>query len=125
MPARPGRAARTFGPFFIVAGTMHFVIPRFYEAIVPEQLARWRRELVMASGVAEILGGLGVMFPRTRRIASWWSVATLAVVFPANLHMALQPERYAHSFPGGELGLWLRLPLQLPVILWAWAAGRD
>jgi uncharacterized membrane protein len=58
------------------------------------------------SGVAEILGGLGVMFPRTRRIASWWSVATLVAVFPANLHMASHSERYAQSFPGGELGLY-------------------
>jgi uncharacterized membrane protein len=102
---------------------MHFVVPRFYEAIIPEQLAGWRRGLVVASGVAEILGGLGVLFPRTRRIASWWSVVTLVAVFPANLHMALYPDRYL--VPGGRAALYLRLPLQVPVIMWAWAAGRD
>ncbi len=106
------------------AGALHFLIPRAYEAIVPDWLPA-RRELVYASGVAEFLGGLGVLFPKTRRFASWWSIATLVVVFPANLHMALHAERYAQSFPGGELGLWLRLPLQLPVIAWAWAAGRE
>jgi uncharacterized membrane protein len=119
------RPRHWFGPFFMVAGTMHFVVPKFYEASIPDQLATWRKELVMWSGVAEILGGLGVLFPRTRRLASRWSVATLAVVFPANLHMALHPERYAERFPGGERGLWLRLPIQLPLIAWAHAAGRS
>ena len=113
-----------FGPFFVFAGTMHFVVPRFYRAIIPDQLRPWRREIVVASGIAEVLGGLGVMFRPTRRLASWWSVATLVVVFPANLHMALHPERYAERFPGGEAGLWLRLPLQVPVIVWARVAGR-
>jgi uncharacterized membrane protein len=123
MPAGSSRAARSFGSFFIAAGAMHFVVPRFYEAIIPERLARWRRELVVASGVAEILGGLGVLFPRTRRLASRWSVATLMAVFPANLHMALHADRY--PVPGGKAALYLRLPLQVPVIVWAWAAGRD
>lgn len=114
-----------FGPFFMVAGTMHFVVPKFYEASIPDQLAPWRKQLVVWSGVAEILGGLGVLFPRTRRLASLWSVATLVVVFPANLHMAMHPERYAERFPGGEAGLWIRLPIQLPLIAWARAAARD
>ncbi len=117
-------AAWTFGPFFVGAGVMHFVAPKFYRAIVPDQLGAYRHELVVASGIAEILGGLGVLLPRTRRLGSWWSIATLVVVFPANLHMALHPERYAERFPGGAFGLWLRLPLQLPVIAWPRAAGR-
>ena len=113
---------RLFGPFFVVAGVMHFVIPRTYEAIVPRALPA-RRELVYASGVAEIACGLGVLHPRTRRAASLLSVATLAAVFPANVNMALNPDRY--DVPGGRAALWLRLPLQLPLALWALAAGRD
>ncbi|MFN2591097.1 MAG: hypothetical protein ABR518_10065 [Actinomycetota bacterium] len=116
-------AARTFGPFFMAAGAMHFVVPKYYEAIIPDAISPWRRELVVASGIAEILGGLGVLVPRTRRLASRWSVATLVAVFPANVHMALNPDRY--DVPGGSVSLYLRLPLQVPVILWAWAAGRD
>jgi uncharacterized membrane protein len=113
---------RLFGPFFVFAGAMHFVIPRTYEAIVPRALPA-PRALVYASGVAEIAGGLGTMHPRTRRAASLWSVATLAAVFPANVNMALNPDRY--QVPGGRTALWLRLPLQLPLALWALAAGRD
>ena len=65
--------ARLFGPFFVFAGAMHFVIPRQYKAIMPDYLPA-HRELVAASGVAEIAGGLGVMHPRTRRAASWWTL---------------------------------------------------
>ena len=114
--------ARLFGPFFVFAGIMHFVIPRQYRAIVPDYLPA-HRELVAASGVAEIAGGLGVMHPRARRLASWWSVATLIAVFPANVHMALHPDRY--KVPGGRTALYARLPVQLVFIAWALAAGRS
>jgi uncharacterized membrane protein len=114
--------SRLFGPFFIFAGVMHFVIPRSYRAIVPPQLPN-KRAIVYASGVAEIAGGAGVLHPRTRKAASAWSVATLLAVFPANVHMALNPERY--KVPGGRVALYLRLPVQALFIAWAIAAGRD
>jgi uncharacterized membrane protein len=114
--------ARLFGPFFVFAGVMHFVIPRTYEAIVPDWLPA-RRALVQASGVAEIAGGLAVLHPRTRRAGSRFSIATLLAVFPANVHMALHPERY--GVPGGRRSLYARLPVQLLFIAWARAAGRD
>jgi uncharacterized membrane protein len=100
---------------------MHFVIPRQYEAIVPDRVPA-RRAIVYASGVAEIAGGLGVMHPRSRSAASRWSIATLVAVFPANVHMALHPDRY--RVPGGRLALYARLPLQGAFIAWAAAAGR-
>ena len=118
---RRPNAAQTFGAFFVTAGVMHFVIPGQYEAIVPDRLPA-RRALVYASGVAEIAGGAGVLHPRTRSAAAWWSVATLLAVFPANVHMAVHPERY--KLPGGRAGLYARLPLQGAAIAWALAAGR-
>src|SRR3954447_21207502 len=102
---------------------MHFVIPRTYAAIVPDYLPA-HRELVYASGVAEIAGGAGVLHPRTREAAGWWSVATLLAVFPANVHMALHPERY-RKVPGGTAALYARLPLQAAAIAWAIAAARE
>jgi uncharacterized membrane protein len=113
---------RLFGPFFILAGVMHFVIPRSYTAIVPPQLPN-KRAMVYASGVAEIAGGAGILHARTRKAASAWSVATLLAVFPANVHMALSPDRY--RVPGGRLALYLRLPVQALFIAWAIAARRD
>ena len=117
------RAAPTFAAFFGGAGALHFVIPRQYAAIMPDWLPR-RRELVYASGVAEIAGGALVLHPRTRRAGSLWSVATLLAVFPANVHMALNHERY-RNVPGGRAGLLARLPVQALFIAWAAAAGRE
>jgi uncharacterized membrane protein len=92
---------RLFGPVFIFAGIMHFVIPRAYESIVPDYLPA-HRALVYASGVAEIAGGIGVLHTRTRPMGSWWSIATLIAVFPANVHMALHPDRYPRFGAGGR-----------------------
>lgn len=75
------------------------------------------RELVLASGAAEMLGGATALHPRTRTFARWWLIATLVGVFPANLHMALHPERYRKIPPWA---LWARLPLQGGFIVWAW-----
>ena len=113
---------RLFGPVFIFAGMLHFVIPKTYAAIVPDWLPA-HTELVYASGVAEIAGGAALLHPSTRRIGSLWSIATLLAVFPANVQMALNPDRY--EVPGGSVALWLRLPLQAALIAWAHAAGRD
>jgi uncharacterized membrane protein len=105
--------------FFVAAGILHFVKPGPYEAIVPDELPA-HRELVFASGVAEIAGGLGVLPARSARWAGWWLIATLIGVFPANVTMAVNAERY-HSIP--EVLLWLRLPLQALLVAWVWAAS--
>jgi uncharacterized membrane protein len=114
---------RLFGPTFIFAGVMHFVIPRTYESIMPDYLPA-HRALVYASGVAEIAGGAALMNPSTRRAGSWLSIATLIAVFPANVHMAAHPDRYP-ELPGGRTTLLARLPLQLFFIKWAHAAGAE
>lgn len=111
------------GPFFIVAGAMHFIIPRVYRSIVPPWLPA-PTALVYASGVAEIAGGAGLLHPRLRRAAGWWLIATLVGVFPANLHMALHPEEFS-QVPGGRRALIARLPLQLLFIAWVAGAMAD
>ena len=113
---------RLFGPFFVFAGIMHFVKTRAYERIMPPYVPR-HREAVYASGVAEIAGGLATMFPSTRRAGSAWSIATLIAVFPANLHMAIEAEKFEKAVPGGRNALYARLPVQLLLIAWAYAAG--
>lgn len=114
---------RLCGPFFILAGALHFIRPETYMKIVPRWLPA-HRELVYASGVAEIAGGAGLMHPRTRRLASFWLVATLVAVFPANVEMALHPERYGRRMPGARVVFLARLPLQLVLIAWVRATGR-
>jgi uncharacterized membrane protein len=108
------------GPFFVIAGALHFVRPRLYRAIMPPWVPA-HDAMVAASGAAEIAGGVGLMVPRTRRVAGWWLVATLVGVFPANLHMAMNPEQYS-KIPAAAL--WARLPLQGVCIAWVLRAAR-
>jgi uncharacterized membrane protein len=113
---------RLAGPAFVATGLLHFVTPRTYERIMPPYLPA-HRELVYASGAAEIAGGLALLAPdpRVRRAGGWWMTATLLGVFPANVHMALHPERY-RRIP--RPALFARLPLQAAFIAWALAAAR-
>ena len=106
----------------VLAGINHFIDPATYVAMMPSALP-WHLELVYASGVFEILGGLGLIHPRTRRLAGWGLIALLVAIFPANLNMAVN-----HLPLGGkvvpEWTLWARLPLQIVFILWAWWVSR-
>jgi uncharacterized membrane protein len=104
------------GAFFVAAGTLHFVKTDAYAAIVPDGLPR-KREIVYASGIAELAGGAGVLVPRTRRAAGWWLIATLIAIFPANVNMAVNAARF-RAVP--EPLLWARLPLQGLLIGWVW-----
>jgi uncharacterized membrane protein len=91
-----------------------------YERIMPDYLPR-HHELVLLSGLAEIAGGVGVLVPQTRRAAAWGIVLMLVAVFPANVWMVQHPER----FPGVPMwAMWLRLPLQVPLIWWAYRYTR-
>lgn len=109
------QSQRLLGATFVALGSLHFLRPGAYETIMPDYLPV-QRELVLASGAAEIIGGGGVLLKRTRTIAGWWLIATLIAIFPANLHMALHPARYPAFAPAL---LWARLPLQAVLILWA------
>lgn len=109
-------ARAVVGASFITTGLLHLVRPRMYEAIMPAYLPR-HRELVLASGVAELAGGVGVLHPRTRRAAGWWLIATLVGVFPANVEMAVHPERFTRI---PKPLLYARLPLQGAMIAWVW-----
>jgi uncharacterized membrane protein len=110
------------GPFYVFAGVMHFVIPKVYERIMPPWLPA-HRELVYASGVAEIVGGAALMHPdpKVRRFGGWFETATMAAVFPANVHMALNPDDF-RDVP--KPGLYARLPFQALFVGWALAAAR-
>ncbi|MDQ3587336.1 MAG: DoxX family membrane protein [Actinomycetota bacterium] len=107
---------RVLGLTFLAAGANHFAMPKAYEAIMPGYLPA-HRELVLASGVAEAVGGAGVLSERTTKLAGWWLILTLVAVFPANVHMALHAGRY-EKVP--EAALWARLPGQALFMLWIW-----
>lgn len=104
--------------FFVVAGLNHFRDPGFYLAMMPPFLP-WHRELVLWSGVFEVIGGVLVLVPALRRLAGWGLIALLIAVFPANIYAAV-----AHVQPPGEhiapILLWVRLPFQALFIAWVY-----
>jgi uncharacterized membrane protein len=114
-PSRLGLAA-----FMIGAGIMHFVAPGFYMPLIPRSLGS-PRAWVLGSGVAEIAAGLLTAMPRTHRTGAWATVLVLILVFPGNIKMAVDSGVPATP---AELLPWLRLPLQIPMIAWAYRHTR-
>jgi uncharacterized membrane protein len=107
---------------YLAAGLMHFIKPGFFLKIMPPYLPA-HQLLVALSGVAEVLLGLGLLFPATRSWAAWGIILLLIAVFPANVYMAYAPPFQAIS----PWIRWGRLPLQGLLIWWAWqytAPGR-
>lgn len=101
---------------FAVAGINHFIHPDGYLRIMPPWLG-WHAQLVLISGIFEILFGLLLIPPRTRSAAARCIIGLLIAVFPANIQMTIN---YLHN---NSPFLWitiLRLPLQLVLILWAY-----
>ncbi len=107
--------------FFCTAGVMHFVDAEFFLAMMPPYLP-YHHELVAISGVFELLGGLGLLIPQTRKFASWGLFALLIAVYPANFHMMLHPEDFADLGP--PIGLYIRMPFQFLFLAWVFWIGR-
>ena len=100
--------------FMLVAGTMHFVNPDFFLKIMPPYLPL-HSELVMLSGLCEVLLGILLLVPGSSRLAAWGIVALLIAVFPANVYL------YQHQeiMPAPSFVHFLRLPFQGVLVLWA------
>jgi uncharacterized membrane protein len=111
------KAARIFtGPGMLLAGINHFVNPKVYRPLMPDYLPA-HHELILASGVAEILGGAGSMLPATRKKAGLLSILTLVAVFPANVLLVQHPEKLPKVPRWASIA---RLPLQLWMIWAVW-----
>lgn len=100
---------------YTIAGILHFVRPKMYMSIMPPYLPA-HKELVLLSGVAELLLGLALLVPSLRTWAVWGIIALLIAVFPANVYMATG-EKFQ------QISAWVRwgrLPLQAVLIWWAY-----
>ena len=105
-----------FGLWFVLAGLYHFVNPAFYLRMMPPYLP-WHLFLIYLSGFFEMALGALLLVPKYTRLAAWGLIALLVAVFPANVHMALNPQLFPDIPP---VALWLRLPLQFVFIAWAY-----
>jgi uncharacterized membrane protein len=109
-----------YGSLFIISGTTHFLVPAFYEQLVPASFPS-PALLIILTGVAEIVLGSLLIWPATARLASWGLIMLLVAMFPVFIHMATHPEQFPQFAP---MGLWLRLPLQTLLISLAYWLGR-
>jgi len=101
--------------FYVAAGSLHFIKPDAYLKIMPPYVP-WHVAMVRISGGFEILGGLGLLFPQTRRTAAWGLVALLIAVFPANVYMVTNPMEAGAASIAPVL-TWGRLFVQ-PLLAW-------
>ena len=120
--SRARRAALAFVfLWFFIGGIAHFVFTEAEMRIVPPYIP-WPRGAVLVSGVFELLGAFGLLWPPTRRAAAWGLFALTLAVTPAHIYMLQQPGLFP-SVP--YWALVLRLPLQAALLaLIAWIALR-
>jgi uncharacterized membrane protein len=108
--------------FMTLMGVAHFLHGPEFAAMVPRWLPA-PDALVLVSGLCEVAGGVGLLLPPVQRVAALGLVLLYLAVFPANVNMAVH-----HLSPRGlhvsNALLWARLPLQLPLIAWAWWLSR-
>ncbi|XVS65385.1 DoxX family protein [Actinosynnema sp. CA-299493] len=116
------RSALALAGLLGVAGVTHFAKPKPYDAIVPRALPGKPRTWTYLSGVAELALAAAVAVPRTRGVGGKLAAGFFAAVFPANVKMACDLRTKSPRVKAVAYG---RLPLQVPLILWALRVGRS
>jgi uncharacterized membrane protein len=114
MPSHRPAAALT--ALLTTTGVLHLVRPAAFDAIVPRALPGPARFWTVASGIAELAVAAAVAVPRTRRSGATAAAGLFVAVFPANVRMALD---WSHRSAAARAVAWGRLPLQVPLVLWA------
>ena len=107
--------------FLTFTGLMHFVVPGNFDQLVPPWLPGSARFYVLITGLGELLIGLGLFKQSTRHYCAWAAVIIFLVVFPGNIYMAYDWRDREFS---QQLIAYLRLPFQIPLILWALNIAR-
>ncbi len=115
------RSAHALAALLLAAAAGHAARPAFFDAMVPRRLPGRARTWTYASGVAEAAVGVAVAVPRTRRLGGLAAAALFLAVFPANVKMARDAARAPAAVRAAAYG---RLPLQVPLVLWALRVGR-
>ena len=101
---------------YIFAGIMHFVKPKMYMRIMPRYLPN-HKLLVILSGIAEVLLGIGLCFEATKAIAIYGIVVMLIIFLLVHFYM-LSGEKASAGIP--KWILILRIPLQFGLMYWSW-----
>jgi uncharacterized membrane protein len=99
--------------WFLVGGTGHFVLTKMFASVVPPYVP-FAREVVLFTGVCEIVGALALLHPKLRRISGLALIVLTVCVTPVHIQMLMEAERYEAL---GLPVLWVRLAMQ-PILIW-------
>ena len=110
---------------FLFTGVTHFTdMKHDYAAMLPG-FAPMKVSIIHLTGALQILGAVGLLIPRTRRIAGICLALLLVAMFPGNVYAALNDIEFRGDAP---TPLWLRTPIQLffiGVVLWTSIGKRS
>jgi uncharacterized membrane protein len=102
---------------FLFTGATHFTgMKHDYAAMLPSPLSG-NLGIIYLTGALQIAGAVGLLIPRTRRIAGICLVLLLVAMFPGNVYAALNEVPFRGEPP---TSLWLRTPIQLLFIGMVW-----
>ncbi len=104
---------------YVAAGINHFVHPEFYLDLIPPDFPN-HNLLNIASGVLEVIAGLLMIIPFTRKLAAYLIIALLIAFIPAHIYLIQQKGCVSKHLCVGEWIAWARLPLQFILMWWAW-----
>ncbi|MGH3813955.1 MAG: DoxX family protein, partial [Pseudonocardiaceae bacterium] len=116
MSAHRPTAAAGLVALLTSTGILHFAVPAQFDAIVPEQLPCTARTWTHLSGAAELVVAALIAAPRTRRLGGLLAALLFVAVFPANVKMAID---WSDRPDWMRALVYARLPLQIPLVLWA------
>jgi uncharacterized membrane protein len=113
------------GAWLVGMGVLHFVAPKPFDTIIPEELPGTPRFYTLASGVAEVGVGALLLAPQTRRVGALSAIALFVGVFPGNVNMVRMWFKDPSKSLPMRIGAIARLPLQVPMITKAWKVYQE
>jgi uncharacterized membrane protein len=107
---------------FVQVGIMHLSSPEELVYMI-EGFMPFPHELVILTGITEILFALGLLWRRTRRPAAWLLMVQLVAMFPANIYVAVMDLPAPGGLPASPWYTWSRLLFQPVFIWWIWKSS--
>ena len=122
--SQPAKVRLSLATMFLLGTSTRLFSAEMLMQMIPSRLP-WRREAVYVSGLCEALGAGGLLVPQTRRPAGLGLALLLALIYPANVNVAVQ-HLQIKGYPSSRLYQWARLPIQ-PLLIWLvlWASLAD
>ena len=100
---------------YVIVGIKHFTNTDFFVNIVPS-IINYKEEVVLVSGLIEMILGILLLFNQTRKFAAWGIILLLIAVFPANIYLYLS-ETARDTLSISKNQALYRLPFQIPLMI--------